>query len=246
MGIDTVALIPARKGSKRVPDKNIRKLAGHPLIAYTITTAIRSKVFGSVVVSTDSQKTASIARRYGADVLERPEEIATDRSPDIDWVIHALINLDVDSKMPESYAILRPTSPFRTVNTIKRAMNLWNGVAKKEGYASLRAVEKAHQHPAKMWQRLSSGEIYPVLVQPTENKWHDNQYTVLPDVYVQNASLEIADARMTMRDKSISGDRIYGFLTIGNEGFDINTEHDFAIANQLLRSGEAEGLVDEA
>ena len=85
-----------------------------------------------------------------------------------------------------------------------------------------------------MWQRLLSGEICPVLLQPSESKWHDNQYPSLPDVYTQNASLEIASTSMTMSERSISGKKIYGFLTLDNEGFDINTEYDLSYANELL------------
>jgi len=237
-----IALIPARKGSKRVPDKNIRKLAGQPLISYTIAAALKSGVFDSVIVSTDSAGIASVAEDCGAEVIDRPEQIATDDSPDVDWVLHALINYELNSGFPQSYSILRPTSPFRMPDTIRRAANLWKGIARKEGYSSLRAVEKVQQHPAKMWQRLPSGEIYPVLTQPRDNKWHDNQYTVLPEIYVQNASLEIADTETTVIEKSISGSRIYGFLTMGHEGFDINTEYDLEIAEKLIESGEVEGL----
>ncbi len=86
-----VALIPARSGSKRVPDKNIRLLAGHPLIAYSIAAALQSKVFDKVLVSTDSERYADIARHYGADVpFMRPPTIAGDTSPDIEWVAYTL------------------------------------------------------------------------------------------------------------------------------------------------------------
>jgi len=82
-----VALIPARQGSKRVPGKNIRPLQGHPTIAYTIAQAIESGVFDAVIVSTDSDETAAIARHYGAEVpFLRPAQFASDTSPDIEWI----------------------------------------------------------------------------------------------------------------------------------------------------------------
>lgn len=232
--IKAVALIPARAGSKRVVNKNIRKLGDKPLIAHTIIAAQDSKCFDSIIVSTDSEAISEVAYEYGADVIGRPPEFATDTSPDIDWVIHALINLEIDAGVSEFYSILRPTSPFRTKETIQRAINLWEGMASPAGFTSLRAVEKVQQHPAKMWQRLLSGEICPVLLQPSKSKWHDNQYPSLPDVYTQNASLEIASTSMTMSERSISGKKIYGFLTLDNEGFDINTEYDLSYANELL------------
>ena len=86
-----IALIPARQGSKRIKGKNVRELEGHPLMAYTIASALESQVFHKVVVSTDSAAYGNIAQRYGADVIIRPEEFATDTSPDIEWVRHCLL-----------------------------------------------------------------------------------------------------------------------------------------------------------
>src|SRR5262245_57387498 len=89
-----VALIPARQGSKRVPGKNVRALAGHPVLAYTIAPAIESGVFQSVIVSTDSEEVAAIARHYGAEVpFLRPAALAGDTSPDIEWVEFTLAEL---------------------------------------------------------------------------------------------------------------------------------------------------------
>src|ERR671910_2250640 len=108
-----IALIPARVGSKRVPGKNIRVLNGHPTIAYTIAPAIESGVFESVIVSTDSEEIAAIARHYGAEVpFLRPAQFAGDTSPDIDWVEHSLMTLRDKGRAYEAFCLLRPTSPF--------------------------------------------------------------------------------------------------------------------------------------
>ena len=94
MSPSAVAFIPARLGSKRVPGKNIRPLAGHPMLAYSIAPAIDSGVFSSVIVSTDSEEIAAIARHYGAEVpFLRPAAFAGDTSPDIEWLEHALTEL---------------------------------------------------------------------------------------------------------------------------------------------------------
>ena len=90
-----VAFVPARSGSERVPHKNVRPLAGHPLLAYAIETALQSGAFERVVVSTDSEEIADIARWYGADVpFLRPAEYATSTSPDVEWLAHTLEHLD--------------------------------------------------------------------------------------------------------------------------------------------------------
>src|SRR5262245_51132771 len=115
-----VALIPARSGSKRVPDKNIRMLAGHPLIAYTIFAARKSGLFSSIIVSTDSEQYAEISRSYGAEVpFLRPAELSGDSSPDIAWLEHMFKQLGMQGRQFDCFSILRPTSPFRTPATIQ-------------------------------------------------------------------------------------------------------------------------------
>jgi CMP-N-acetylneuraminic acid synthetase len=131
-----VALIPARQGSKRVPGKNIRPLRGHPTIAYTIAPAIESGVFDAVIVSTDSDETAAIARHYGAEVpFLRPAQFASDTSPDIEWIEYTLTELARRGRTWDAFSLLRPTSPFRTADTIRRA---WMLFTSQNGADSLR------------------------------------------------------------------------------------------------------------
>ena len=232
----TVALIPARGGSKRVPGKNIRALFGRPLLAYTIAAAVESTEFDHILVSSDDRHTLELAGNYGADVLKRPERLATDTSPDIGWVTHALTALENSSDF-DVFAILRPTSPFRTAETIRRAFLQWNS-AKNDGYTSQRAVERVAQHPGKMW-RVHAGELVPLLPQPSPQPWHDSQLASLPPVYVQNASLEIAPVLTVNETGTISGNRVLPFFTTGHEGFDINSEIDWALAEILAQNHEA-------
>lgn len=231
-----VALIPARGGSKRVPGKNVRPLGGVPLIAHTIRAAVESELFDHILVSSDEPAILAIAHQWGADVLRRPEHLATDTSPDIDWVRHALGVINADRGY-ESFSILRPTAPFRTAATIQRAFRCWNH-ARKVGYSSLRAVEPVSQHPCKMW-RIHGEELVPLLPQPSPQPWHDSQYPSLPMTYVQNASLEIASVSTVEMTGTISGAHVYPFITIGQEGLDVNSELDWALAELLIRRGEA-------
>lgn len=227
-----IALIPARGGSKRVPGKNIRKLNGHPLIAYTIRAAIDSGVFQKVLVSSDDMETLQVAASYGADCLRRPDEFATDTSPDIEWVKHAL-NVSTGFDV---FSILRPTSPFRLPETIQRAFSYWvegNGVSRE--FTSLRAVEKASQHPGKQWVKKGN-HLVPLLLQPAQ-PWHDSQYASLPEVWVQNASLEIAWTQTVELTGTISGPLVMPFETMGHEGFDINDLPDWEMAEMMARNG---------
>ncbi len=233
----TVALIPARAGSKRLEGKNVRPLAGHPLIAYAIAAALDSGVFEAVVVSTDSPDIAAIARHYGAEVPHlRPPELAADLSPDIGWVRHMLQALRAQGRAHDCFSILRPTSPFRTSATIRRA---WERFAGRRDVDSLRAVERCKQHPGKMW-KLQGDRIVPLLDGgPVNPPWHSMAYQSLPEVLVQNASLEIAWSRVPLEEGTIAGTRIIPFFTQGYEGVDLNDVKDWWYAEHITASGEA-------
>ena len=230
-----VALVPARSGSQRVPGKNVLPLAGHPLIAYSIAGAQESGIFDAVVVSTDSEEIAEIARRYGAAVPGlRPAEMSTATSFDIEWVVHVMRDRD-----EEIFGILRPTSPFRTGDTIRRAYDRLVELGDRAD--SIRAVEPARQHPGKMWT-LDGDLIEPLLPQPeAETPLHSRQYQALPKVYAQNSSLELAWSRV-LDDPvpTISGRRIAPFFTEAAEGFSIDYPQDVELAERMLARGEAE------
>ncbi len=238
--VTCIALIPARAGSKRVPGKNVRPFHGHPLIAYTIAAAEQSGVFDSVVVSTDSPETAAIAVHYGAEVpFLRPPAQAGDLSPDIEWLDSTLRKLHEQGRAHDAFSILRPTSPFRLPETIRRAWELFVG---EQGADSLRGVEKCKQHPGKMWViRGTRGRrmtpLLPFLL--GDQPWHSNPTQALPDVYVQNASLEIAWTRVVLEGGTIAGETVIPFPTRGHEGFDINQPEDLRLAEELLESGRA-------
>ena len=223
-----IALIPARSGSKRVPEKNIRPLGPHPLLAYTIAAARTSGIFSRVVVSTDSEKYANIARHYGAEVpFLRAGALAGDTSPDIDWVRDAFDHLQALGVRYDCFSILRPTSPFRQPETICRA---WKEFLAESGIDSLRAVELCRQHPGKMWI-VRQHRMVPLLpISPVDAPWHSSQYPSLPEVWVQNASLEIAWARGVKDTETLAGQVIVPFMTHGLEGFDVNSRDDWLIA----------------
>jgi len=230
-----VAFIPARHGSKRVPGKNVRTLGGHPMLAYAIASAIESGVFSSIIVSTDAEDVAAIARHYGAEVpFLRPAPFAGDTSPDIEWLSHAVAELARGGRRWDCFSLLRPTSPFRTADTIRRA---WSLFTSQHGVDSLRAVEKCTQHPGKMWV-IRGERMFPLLpFGPAEQPWHSTPYQALPLVYVQNASLEIAWTRVVEQQRTIAGTVVVPFVTDGPEGFDINDPTDWLVAERLIADG---------
>jgi len=232
-----VGLIPARAGSKRVPDKNIRPLAEHPVIAYTIAAAQDSGIFTDVIVSTDSQYYAEIAAYYGAEVpFLRPPDLAGDVSPDVEWLEFTLKKLVAVDRNYDCFSILRPTSPFRQPETIQRA---WQAFLAEEGVDSLRAVERCQQHPGKMWVVRGKRMLPLFPIGPAEQPWHSSQYQSLPEVYVQNASLEIAWTRVVLNERTIAGNVVMPFFTNEHEGFDVNNPYDWNLAEYWVSKGAA-------
>lgn len=227
-----VALIPARIRSRRVPKKNIMPLKGVPLIAYSISTALESGIFEDVVAVVDSQETADIATKYGASVFMEPE-VSPSTSKDIRWVKMALSQL---SESYDYFSILRPTSPFRTAATIHRAWNTW---LRHSSADSLRAVEKCKEHPGKMWV-VRNDRLLPLLPLTTDSHpWHSSPYGVLPEVFVQNSSLEIAKSEVMWQTGTIAGTNIIPFFTEGHEGIAIDHQYDWDLVESMVGSGAA-------
>lgn len=231
-----LALIGARAGSERVKDKNVRPLAGHPLIAYAIATARASGVFERVVVSTDSEEIAGVARSYGAEVpFLRPPEYATSVSPDIEWISWTLPRL---GERYDLFAIVRATNPFRGPDTVRRGLDQLLATPEAD---SLRAVELVKQHPGKMWTLAADGRTMEPLLDQSHLgvTWHAGQYQALPPVYVQNSALEIAWTRVVEETGTREGRVVAPFLTSGYEGLNIDDEDDLARAEELVASGRA-------
>ena len=230
-----ICLIPARAGSKRIPGKNTRLLAGHPLYAYTVAVAKQSGVFSRVMVCTDDPTVN--ANRYGADPGIWRREPVPDDQPDIEWVRQALACLDVRSW---SFCILRPTSPFRSVAMLQRAKRQFESYCLNAD--SLRAVEPVTQHPGKMWTWEGQGSaIKPLLDKkhPCGTPWHSSPTQSLPTYYVQNSSLEMAWTANVEVHNTIHGRSVMPFFTEGYEGFSIDYERDWREAEALIASGAA-------
>jgi len=229
--VEMVALIPARAGSQRIPRKNVRRLAGQPLIRYAIHAAQQSFLFSAIWVVTDDAETEQIALEAGVPVAHRSPETATDDAPDILWLREWMHEHNAGAP---TFAILRPTAPFRTAATIHRA---YDQFVRQEVH-SIRAVEPAKQHPGKMW-RLANGCLVPILddTHLSGTPWHSSPMQTLPTIYVQNASLEMAWSYVVSSFGTISGMKIAPFFTEDYEGFNLDHEEDWAEAERLIANG---------
>jgi CMP-N,N'-diacetyllegionaminic acid synthase len=225
-----IALIPARAGSKRIPGKNTRLFFGHPLLAYAIHGALESGIFGTVCVCTDDEAACQMAESYGASWWKRAP--SGDDEADIAWLTHAPL------RPHETFAILRPTSPFRTAETIRRAYQQF--LTPDSTADAIRAVEPVSQHPGKMWEWAGRGyPITPLLSGKRSDgvPWHSCPTQTLPTFYVQNACLEMGYTANVETHGTIHGRKVAPFFTIGHEGCDLNTERDWRDAEFLVTSG---------
>ncbi len=230
MSPSMVALIPARAGSKRCPGKNSRQLGGKPLIQWTVETAEASGVFANIVVCSDAIDII-VSSGHGTFWLR---ETARDDQPDIVWVSQFLAQNAYDA-----FAILRPTSPFRTAETIRRAWAQFSYGA----FDSLRAIEPVTEHPGKMW-RLDGDVMHSLLDGSVDGvPWHSCPTQTLPPVYRQNASLELAWTKTVRDSGTIAGNIVAPFFTYGLEGFDVNTEDDFAQAEAIVAAMSRAGTL---
>jgi CMP-N-acetylneuraminic acid synthetase len=224
-----IAIIPARKGSVRVPNKNIRYLNDHPLISYSIQSAIDSKIFQSIIVASDSDLICEIGNYYGATrTIKRSEADASSTSLDIEWLKNLAHAGELDS---EFFAILRPTSPLRSKDLIKRCVETFLNYHAD----SLRTISRVSEHPGKMWRLGEQGIIHPYLNQNEfSHATHAMQYASLEELFVQTSVFEIAKTSNIKGTESREGHIVWGYVTEGTDSHAIDTEEDLNYLKYLV------------
>jgi N-acylneuraminate cytidylyltransferase len=206
-----VALIPARGRSKGIPRKNLLLIAGRPLIAYSIVQARASHRINRVIVSTDQEEIAQVARQWGAEVpFLRPGAYAEDLSPDVDVFRHALLWLEEhDDYRPDLVVHLRPPAPVRRVELIDEAIDL---LAAHPEADAVRSVSVASQTPYKMWRITPTGYLEPVLRLPAVSDCQSLPRQRLPLVYWQNGYVDVVRPRAILNKGSMWGDCAIPFV----------------------------------
>ncbi len=233
---DVLAIIPARGGSKGLPGKNILPLAGHPLIAYSIKAALDSPGITRVIVSTDSEEIAEVARHTGAEVpFIRPDEYAQDQSLDIDVFVHALRWLqENEGYTPDLLVQLRPTSPIRYVDDIE---NCIRKLAQHPEADSLRVVTPCFHTPYKMWRLDEEGTyLNPLLTLENTPDPYNQPRQSLPAVYWQIGTLDVIRPQTILTKKSMSGERILSYVVEQEQAIDIDDLASFQCAEVYLAS----------
>jgi CMP-N,N'-diacetyllegionaminic acid synthase len=218
-----LGLIPARGGSKGIPRKNIKIVAGKPLIAWTIETALKSRLLASVVVSTDDQEISEVARCYGAQIpFMRPSELARDDTPGVDPVLHAL------EALPEFDAVLlmQPTSPLRTVDDIDGCIRLAERI--EAGCAV--SVAEPSQHPYWMYRLDPEQHLQPVIAAK-----HVTRRQNLPLVYAVNGALYFARREWLQSRRTFIAADTVGYVMPVERSVDLDSPLDWKLAELLLK-----------
>ena len=232
-----LAIIPARGGSKGIPRKNIRNFAGHPLIAWSIAAGLQANSISRVIVSTDDEEIADVARKYGAEApFLRPAVIAQDRTPDLPVFEHALKWLeDIEGYKPDYVVQLRPTSPIRPVDLIDNAIKI---LVKNSDADSVRGVVPAGQNPHKMWRFNGYDKpMKPLLKVEGIAEPYNAPRQILPPVYWQTGHIDAIRISTITRKHSLTGDTIYPLVIDSRYTVDIDTLEDWAKYEALVYKG---------
>jgi len=218
----------ARGGSKGVPRKNIRPINGKPLLAYTIEEALKSKFINKYVVSTEDKEIAAVAREYGADVINRPEELADDDTPSIDAIKHALI---VSEDMWGSFDVvadLRCTNPLKTVEDIDGAI----GKLINTGADVVVGVSKLEDHHPSRIKRIFQDRLID-FAWPEDPR--GQRQDLKPDAYIRNGSIYIVRASAIMEGIHFLGtDEIRPWIMPLERSVNVDTELDFKLIEVML------------
>ena len=218
----TIAIIPARGGSKGVPRKNVRPLADKPLIAHSILDAKESKFTDKVYVSTDNLEIAEVSRKYGAEIIHRPEELAGDTASSESALIHALSEIEKTGISPDLIVFLQCTSPIRTGTDIDNAI----AKLKAENADSLLSVSPSHRF---LWEEVDG------VAKSINYDYRDRpRRQDMQPQYVENGSIYIFKPWVLKKFGNRLGGKISLFVMSETASWEIDSAPDFEIAESLM------------
>ena len=221
---NVVALIPARAGSKGVPDKNVRPLGGHSLIAWTIAACRRAASVDRVIVSTDSPEYAALAIAEGAEApFLRPVEISGDNATDCEFIVHALDWLADAGEQPDYLVHMRPTTPLRDPRLIDAAVQAFTDAPHA---TALRSVHEMSESAYKTFEIAPGGQLKRVGSDSTALDAANNARQQFPKTFHANGYVDVLAAEFIRKAGLIHGDRVLPFLT--PPVVEVDTEEDFA------------------
>ncbi|MFK7935341.1 MAG: acylneuraminate cytidylyltransferase family protein [Saprospiraceae bacterium] len=225
-----LALIPARGGSKGVPNKNRKLLGGKPLLHYSIETALACSEISETLVSTDDENIAELARAAGANVpFLRPAQLATDRSPTIDTVLHAVQFLQAQGKVFDAVCLLQPTVPFRRLADLQTAIQTFANSA-ADSLVSVREVP--HQfNPHWVFEAAQASGFLKIATGETEIIPRRQE---LPRAYYRDGSIYLVKTEILLKTNSLYGEKIAYHLSTNPRHVNIDTLEDWEMAEEIV------------
>lgn len=227
--MSVLAVIPARGGSKGIPGKNVKEVCGHPLIAYTIDAARKSKYIDDVVVSTDSEQIASISNRYGARTpFLRPADLSGDTARSIDALIHCVDWLRSHGRKYDVAVFLQPTSPLRRASEIDESLETFIA----HGKLGVASVSRVGESPLLMRRLCQSGVLHPLI--PVESTIRRQE---MPEFFRVNGAIYINRVEDLTAETSLNDNPI-GYCMQESRSIDIDCVDDLKAAEELLKASE--------
>jgi CMP-N-acetylneuraminic acid synthetase len=226
------AIITARGGSKGIPRKNVREVCGKPLIAYSIEAALNCSIIDDCYVTTDDREIKDTATLWGAQVIDRPAELASDTALSSDAVAHALQFLQERRRFPDYFVLLQPTSPLRTANHLEECLNGFL----QSGMKCAVSITEAEHHPWKMLLAMPQG------IQPLQDHHSlESPRQLLPKAYRINGAIYSMSSEIFLKNKSFYIEPAFTYMMSQEDSLDIDSEIDLKILEMILRGRGASG-----
>lgn len=228
--MNVLGLVLARGGSKGIPRKNIAPVAGKPMMAWTIEAALASGVFSRLIVSTDCPDIAAVAREFGAEVpFMRPAELAQDHTPGLDVTLHLLDWLRENGGEPDYVYILQPTSPLRTAEDIRGAVEF--AIARNAD--AVIGVTEASPHPWLARTMAADGTLdYLIHVEPKPTSRHE-----YPAAWLINGAAYVTRTESLRRTRTFQPPGTLGYVMPIERSLDIDTPWELHLANLIMSHG---------
>lgn len=222
-----IVVVPARGGSKRIPFKNIADLAGKPLLAYTLLAAVAAQIAPDIYVSTEDERIAQVAQELGAKIIMRPSALASDTASTESVLLHVLDELHVRGDSEEWIMTLPPTSPLRSVATIRAFASL-----AERSPPNIDCIMSVTETRADFWHLKTDGRFGRLF--PEQPRRQQDR----PPLFEENSAVYVTRVRSLRRSRSILGTETLCIPISREEGLDINTAADIHLATALLRGDQ--------
>ena len=220
-------IITARGGSKGIPRKNIKSLNGKPVISYSIEPSLKCNLINNTYVTTEDKEIAEVSEKIGAEVIDRPYELAEDDSSSVDVVLHSLDYLEKNKSLPDFFILLQPTSPLRIQQDIEKSIKLFN---ENECDALISVCELDHS------SMLSLSLKNNFLVPNCSEKFLSTRRQELPTYYSPNGAIYITTPDSLRKTKTFYPKKTIPYVMPKERSVDLDTPFDFKLVEYLLKN----------